>query len=394
MSNSVPVPFFRPSIGEEEIAEVVATLRSGWLTTGDRARRFEAGIVDYLGGDVEAVAVNSATAGLHLALEALGIGPGDEVVVPDLTFTASAEVVRYLGAEVRFVDVDPATLCMDPRLLAAAITDRTRAVMPVHFGGLSCDLDAIAGVVGDKAIEIVEDAAHALPTRFRGRLIGTHGTAATVYSFYANKTITTGEGGMLVTPRPEIAERARIMRLHGIDRDAFDRFRKPGSGWRYDIVAPGFKYNLSDLAAAVGVQQLAKTDLFRNQREAIAERYLDAFAGLPVRLPVRGEQGGHSWHLFPIRLLPDAPIDRDAFIAHLAERSIGCSVHYAPLHRMTYWKDRYDLKPEEFPVSEDVFQSLVTIPLFPAMSEREIDTVITAVRDCLSLKTQPVAAGG
>lgn len=391
---NTPVPFFRPSIGEEEIAEVVATLRSGWLTTGDRARRFEAGFVDYLGADVEAVAVNSATAGLHLALEALRIGPGDEVIVPDLTFTASAEVVRYLGAEVRFVDVDPATLCMDPGLLADAITDRTRAVMPVHFGGLSCDLDAIAKVVANKDIEIVEDAAHALPTRYGGRLIGTHGTAATIYSFYANKTITTGEGGMLVTPRREIAERARVMRLHGIDRDAFDRFRKPGSGWRYDIVAPGFKYNLSDLAAAVGVQQLTKTDLFRNQREAIAERYLDTFADLPVFLPVRGEQGGHSWHLFPIRLLPDAPIDRDAFIARLAERSIGCSVHYAPLHRMTYWKDRYDLKPEDFPVSEHVFRSLVTIPLFPAMSEREIDAVITAVRDCLSPKTQPVAAGG
>lgn len=384
MSDSIKVPFFRPSIGEEEIEEVVATLRSGWLTTGDRARRFEASFRDYLGGGVEAIAINSATAGMHLALEALGIGPGDEVVVPDLTFTSTAEVVRYLGAEVKLVDVDPVTLCIDPGKFEAAIGPNTRAVMPVHYGGLACDMDRIVQIAGTHGIEIVEDAAHALPTRWQGGLIGTHGTAATVYSFYANKTITTGEGGMLVTQRPEIAERARIMRLHGIDRDAFDRYRKPGAGWRYDIVAPGFKYNLSDLAAAVGLRQLDKADRFRNEREAIAERYFDAFTDLPVRLPARGEQGGHSWHLFPLRIDADAPVGRDAFIARLAELGIGCSVHYAPLHQMTYWKERYDLKPEDFPVSEDAYRSLVTIPLFPAMTDQEIDTVIAAIRETLS----------
>ncbi len=384
MSESIKVPFFRPSIGEEEIEEVVATLRGGWLTTGDRARRFEEGFRDYLGGGIEAVAINSATAGLHLALEALGIGPGDEVVVPDLTFTASAEVVRYLGAEVRLVDVDARTLCLDPAAFEAAVSDRTKAVMPVHYGGLSCDLGRISSICAARGIEIVEDAAHALPTRWQGGLIGTHGTAATVFSFYANKTITTGEGGMLVTARPEIAERARIMRLHGIDRDSFDRYRKPGAGWRYDIVAPGFKYNLSDLAAAVGVRQLEKADALCARRAVIAERYLDAFADLPARLPVRGEQGGHSWHLFPIRLDDDAPLDRDAFIARMTERGIGTSVHYAPLHRMTYWKERYDLKPEAFPVSEDAFSTLVTLPLFPDMTEAEIETVIGAVREVLS----------
>lgn len=393
MSESIKVPFFRPSIGEEEIDEVVATLRGGWLTTGDRARRFEEGFCAYLGGDVEAIAVNSATAGLHLALEALGIGPGDQVVVPDLTFTASAEVVRYLGAEVRLVDVDPETLCLDPAAFEAAINERTKAVMPVHYGGLSCDLDRISAICTRHGIEIVEDAAHALPTRWQGRLIGSHGTAATVFSFYANKTITTGEGGMLVTPRRDLAERARIMRLHGIDRDAFDRFRKPGAGWRYDIVAPGFKYNLSDLAAAVGVRQLEKTDGLCKKRATIAERYLDAFADLPARLPVRGEQGGHSWHLFPIRLNADAPLDRDAFIARMTELGIGTSMHYAPLHRMTYWKERYDLKPEDFPVSEDAFTNLVTLPLFPDMTEAEIGAVIGAVRDTLTAGRR-VAAGG
>lgn len=385
MSDIIKVPFFRPSIGEEEIEEVVATLRSGWLTTGDRARRFERDFGDFLGGGVEAVAVNSATAGLHLALEALGVGPGDEVVVPDLTFTASAEVVRYLGAEVRFADVDASTLCLDPSAFEAAVTQRTKAVMPVHYGGVACDLDRIAAIAGPRGIEIVEDAAHALPSRWRGNLVGTHGTAATVFSFYANKTITTGEGGMLVTARPGIAERARVMRLHGIDRDAFDRFRRPGEGWRYDIVAPGFKYNLSDLAAAVGVRQLAKAEAFRATREAIAERYLAAFADLPVRLPAVAEQGGHSWHLFAIRIAADALLDRDAFIARLAELGIGTSVHYAPLHRMTYWRERYDLEPEAFPVSEEAFHNLATLPIFPDMSETEIEAVISAVRTTLSV---------
>lgn len=384
MSDSIKVPFFRPSIGEEEIEEVVATLRGGWLTTGDRAKRFEGGFVDYLGGGIEAVAVNSATAGLHLALEALGVGPGDEVIVPDLTFTASAEVVRYLGAEVRLVDVDAQTLCLDPAAFEAAITPNTKVVMPVHYGGLACDLDRISEIATRHGIEIVEDAAHALPTRWHGRLIGSHGTAATVFSFYANKTITTGEGGMLVTPRPELAERARVMRLHGMDRDALDRYRKPGAGWRYDIVAPGFKYNLSDLAAAVGVRQLEKADGLSDKRAVIADRYLDAFADLPVRLPVRGEQGGHSWHLFAIRLNPDAAVDRNGFIARMTDIGIGTSVHYAPLHQMTYWRERYDLKPEDFPVSEDAFQSIVTLPLFPDMSEAEIETVIAAVRDTLT----------
>ncbi|MEJ8574519.1 DegT/DnrJ/EryC1/StrS family aminotransferase [Microbaculum marinum] len=392
MRDSIKVPFFRPSIGDEEIEEVVATLRGGWLTTGDRARRFEDGFADFLGGNVEAIAVNSATAGLHLALEALGIGPGDEVIVPDLTFTATAEVVRYLGAEVKLVDVDPETLCMDPDRFADAISGRTRAVMPVHYGGLSCDMDRLGRIAASNGIEIVEDAAHALPTRWNGRLIGALGTAAAVFSFYANKTITTGEGGMLVTSRREIAERARIMRLHGIDRDSFDRFSRPGAGWRYDIVAPGFKYNLSDLAAGVGLRQLRKADLFRDQREAVAARYFEAFSDLPLRLPARGAQGGHAWHLFAVRLEPDAPVDRDGFIALLTERGIGSSVHYAPLHQMTYWKERYGLKAEDFPVAEDAFRSLVTLPLFPAMRDEEIDAVTGAVRDILTAGRQ-VAAG-
>lgn len=394
MSGFVPVPFFRPSIGEEEIDEVVATLRSGWLTTGDRARRFEAAFSGYIGGGVEAIAVNSATAGLHLALEAIGIGPGDEVIVPDLTFTATAEVVRYLGAEVHLVDVDPATLCLTPDAFAAAIGPRTRAVMPVHYGGLACDLDGIRAVAARHGIEVVEDAAHALPTRWGGRLVGSHGTAASVFSFYANKTITTGEGGMLVTARPELAARARVMRLHGIDRDAFDRYRHPGGGWRYDIVAPGFKYNLSDLAAAVGLRQLEKADTLRERREAIAGIYLEAFADLPLRLPVRGEQGGHSWHLFAVRLDPAAPIDRDGFIAALAERRIACSMHYAPLHRMTYWRERYHLAAEDYPVSEDAYRSLVTLPLFPDMRDDEIQSVIASVRDVLGGRAVAPVRGG
>jgi dTDP-4-amino-4,6-dideoxygalactose transaminase len=283
------------------------------------------------------------------------------------------------------------TLCIDPDRVEDAIGEKTRAVMPVHYGGLSCDMDRIGNLARRHGIEIVEDAAHALPTRWNGRLIGALDTAAAVFSFYANKTITTGEGGMLVTRRKEIAERARIMRLHGIDRDSFDRFRRPGAGWRYDIVAPGFKYNLSDLAAGVGLRQLEKADRFRDERAVIAVRYLEAFADLPLRLPAPGEQGGHAWHLFPIRIDADAGVGRDDFIARLTERGIGSSVHYAPLHQMTYWKDRYELKPDAFPVSEDAFRTLVTLPLFPAMSDQEIDSVIGAVRDILAVGRRAAA---
>ena len=235
------LPFALPDIGEEEIAEVVDSLRSGWVTTGPKTKRFEQEFADFLGGGCEAIAVNSATAGLHLALEAIGIGAGDEVITTPYTFTATAEVVRYLGAHPVFVDIDPATLNIDVSKIEAAITPRTKAIMPVHFAGLSCDMDAIIRLARKHGLKVVEDAAHALPTRTNDKLIGTLDSDATVFSFYATKTITTGEGGMVVTRDPAIAARCRVMRLHGISRDAFDRYVSAKPSWQYEVVAPGFK---------------------------------------------------------------------------------------------------------------------------------------------------------
>src|ERR1700761_175289 len=280
------LPFALPEIGDEEIAEVVDTLKSGWVTTGPKAKRFEAAFTEYLGdASLESIAVNSATAGLHLALEALGIGPGDEVITTTHTFTATAEVVRYLGADVVLVDVDPATLCIDPAAIEPAITPRTKCIVPVHYAGLAADMPAILAIAKKHGLKVVEDAAHALPTTSAGRLVGTLDSDATVFSFYANKTMTTGEGGMLVTRDAELAKRAKVMRLHGMSRDAFDRFTSTKPSWYYEIVAPGFKYNLTDIAAALGLQQLRRLPAFQARRVELARRMNEGLAGLPLVLP-------------------------------------------------------------------------------------------------------------
>jgi dTDP-4-amino-4,6-dideoxygalactose transaminase len=377
------LPFALPEIGEEEIAEVVDTLRSGWVTTGPKARLFEQAFVDYLGdASLQAIAVNSATAGLHLALEALGIGPGDEVITTTHTFTATAEVVRYLGADVKLVDIDPATLNIDPAAIEAAITPRTKALMPVHYAGLSVDMDAIHAIAQKHGLKVVEDAAHALPTTWKGRTIGTLPSDAVVFSFYANKTMTTGEGGMLVTRDPALAARAKVMRLHGINRDAFDRFTAKVPSWYYEIVAPGFKYNLTDIAAAMGLHQLKRLPGFQTRREQIAARYDEALADLPLILPPRPVHAGdlHSWHLYVVRLSDDATLNRDQLIESLFADGIGVSVHYIPLHLHPYWKERYDLKPEQFPHSQKAYERMVTLPLYTRMTDDDVERVITAVR--------------
>ncbi|MFP5394118.1 MAG: DegT/DnrJ/EryC1/StrS family aminotransferase, partial [Gammaproteobacteria bacterium] len=261
------LPFALPDIGDEEIAAVIECLRSGWVTTGPKARQFEQDFAAYLGGGVQAIAVNSATAGLHLALEALGIGPGDEVIVPTLTFTATAEVVRYLGAQPVLVDVDEHTLNLDPAAVETAIGPRTRAIIAVHYAGLACDMDRLLALAARHGLKVVEDAAHAFPTRYRGQLVGTLASDVTVFSFYANKTMTTGEGGMLVTRNAQVAARAKIMRLHGISQDAFARYTSRTPAWFYEVVAAGFKYNLTDLAAALGIEQLRKIDRFLARRQ-------------------------------------------------------------------------------------------------------------------------------
>jgi len=379
------LPFALPDIGEEEIAEVTAALRSGWITTGPRARRFEEAFAAFLGGGVEALAVNSATAGLHLALEAMGVGPGDEVIVPTYTFTATAEVVRYLGADPVFVDCEPGGFNLDPAAVERAVTPRTKAVAPVHFAGQACDMESIVRLARARGLKVVEDAAHALPTLCDGRLVGTLETDATVFSFYATKTITTGEGGMVVTRDGEIARRCRVMRLHGIDRDAFGRYASRQPTWYYEVVAPGFKYNMTDVAAALGLAQLAKARKFHARRLEIARRYDEGLRDLPLLLPVRpADMAHHAWHLYVIRLTDESPVGRDAFIEQMAQRGIGTSVHFIPLHRHPYWRETYQLRPEYFPHAEAAYAGAVSLPIYTKMTDADVTRVIEAARAVLS----------
>jgi dTDP-4-amino-4,6-dideoxygalactose transaminase len=376
------LPFAAPDLGEAEIAEVVDSLRSGWITTGPKAQRFERAFADFLGGGVEAVAVSSATAGLHLALEALGLGPGDEVIVPVHTFTATAEVVAYQRARPVFVDVDPDTLNIDPAAAAAAVTPHTRAVIPVHFAGLACAMAPLIELAERHSLEVVEDAAHALPTTYAGQMVGSLRTTACVFSFYATKPVATGEGGMLVTRSSELARRARIMRMHGISRDVFDRYR--GGDWYYEVMAPGFKYNFTDIAAALGLHQLSRAHAMHSRRAAIARAYSAAFADLPLALPAEASPGElHAWHLYVVRLLDDAPVGRDTFIEALRARGIGTSVHYTPLHLHPYWRDTYGLTPQQFPVSTDAYGRMVSLPIYSRMTDADVGRVIEAVRAVL-----------
>lgn len=380
------IPFARPVIGDEEITEVIEVMKSGWLTTGSRCKRFEEDFKTFLGDlSLETIAVNSCTAGLHLALEAIGIAPGDEVIVPVHTFTATAEVVRYLGADPVFVDVMPDTLCMNPRAFKQAITSKTKAVMPVHFAGRACEMDLILKIAKENNIKVVEDAAHALPTKFQGRMVGALESDATVFSFYANKTITTGEGGMIATRNPDIAKRCRTMRTHGMNKEAFDRFTSTGKkpAWYYEIVAPGFKYNMPDLAAAVGIHQLKKAHAFQKSREASVEYYREKLKGLPLTLqPQALGSDLHAWHLCVATLDTEKlSIDRNRFIELMTEAGVGTSVHYVPLHFQPYWRDRYALRPDQFPVSTAAYERILSLPLYPDMTEATLERVVTVIKD-------------
>ncbi len=384
MENKNFMPFALPDIGEEEIKEVVNSLQSGWLTTGPKARQFENDFARYLGGSVQALAVNSATAGLHLALEAIGIKPGDEVITTTYTFTSSAEVIRYLGAHPVFVDIDPETLNINTSLIEQAITSRTKAIIPVHIAGLPCDMSSILAVARKHNLKIVEDAAHAFPVHYQDKFIGTLSSDVTVFSFYATKTITTGEGGMVVTANPEIAKRCSIMRLHGIDRDAFDRYTSEKPSWYYEIVAPGFKYNMTDIAASIGIHQLKKAQIFKEKRTNIAKCYLEAFKDLPVVLPATPKQGeDHAWHLFILRLAESAPLSRNDFIQKMSEAGVGCSVHFIPLHMQPYWQKTYNLQEKNYPIATKAYKAVISLPIYTKMTDKDVDKVIKTVRSLL-----------
>jgi perosamine synthetase len=391
-------PFFRPSISEAEIEEVVDCLRGGWLTTGPRTKRFEKAFAEHVGAK-HAVAVNSCTAALHLAVEALGLKPCQAVLVPTMTFAATAEVVRYQGATPVLVDCDPLTLNMDlsdaERKLEGLRTGRAArdgelqpvGIMPVHVGGLMLDMIRVQEFAARHGLWIVEDAAHALPSAFRQgpghpwRRCGENTAAVTCFSFYANKTMTTGEGGMAVSDDQHLAQRMRQMSLHGLSHDAWNRYSGNGS-WDYRIVAPGYKYNLTDIAAAIGIHQLEKAEAMRQARETLAGRYSEALEDLEeIDLPPNPPDRVHSWHLYPIRLrLERLSVDRDAFIELLREAGVGCSVHWRPLHLHPYYES-FGWKPDDLPAASAVWRRLITLPLFPGMTDEEQAMVIGTVRD-------------
>ena len=394
----INVPFFRPSITDAEVGEVVSCLRSGWLTTGPRTKQFEADFAAAVGAQ-HAVAVNSCTAALHLAVEALGLGQGQAVLVPTMTFAASAEVVRYQGAVPLLIDCDPATLNMDLEDAGRKIADlkagRTPldpalsvvGIIPVHVGGLMMDVDAVTSLARRHGLWVVEDAAHAFPAAFRTgssapwRRCGEGTAAVTCFSFYSNKTITTGEGGMATTDDLPLANRMRQMSLHGLSHDAWKRYSGNHS-WDYRIVAPGYKYNLTDIAAAIGVEQVRRAEEMRLAREAIAHRFRDAFRDLAqLDLPPDPPDRIHSWHLFPIRLRLDRlSVDRNTFIGHLRENGVGCSVHWRPLHLHPYYMETFHWKPDQFPVASPVWERLISLPIFPDMRDDEQEHVMHIVR--------------
>lgn len=377
------MPFARPDIGEAEIDEVVDSLRSGWLTTGPKTRKFEGDFAEFVGGGAEALAVSSATAGLHLSLEACGVREGDEVITTPYTFASSAEVIEYLNAKTVYVDICPDTLNIDPELIEKAITPRTKAIMPVHIAGHPCDMDAIHGIARRHGLKVVEDAAHAFPVKYKDKMVGALGSECTVFSFYATKPITTGEGGMVTTDDAEAAKRMRVMRLHGIDRDAFDRYTSDKPSWYYRIVAPGYKYNMSDLMASIGIHQLKRAHELKKRRAEIAAMYLEGLKELPLTLPSLRSGYDHSWHLFIVRLKDGAPVDRNRFIEKMTEAGVGCSVHFIPLHTQPYYVKKYGYAEDDFPVAADAGRRACSLPIYTKMTDGDVNYVIEQARKIL-----------
>jgi dTDP-4-amino-4,6-dideoxygalactose transaminase len=388
-----PLPFSPPSLGEEEIAEVADTLRSDWITTGPKVQRFEQEFAARIGAPA-ALALSSCTAAMHVALKTLGVGPGDAVITTPMTFCSDAHVIEQVGARPVFADVERDTLNLDPvrvseaaeKLRRSPDAGRLKAILPVHLYGHPCDLDALFQVAREHEAAVVEDAAHALPARYRGRTIGGMAASApvplvTCFSFYATKNLTTGDGGML-TGLPQFVEPARAWSLHGMSRDSWRRHAAE-SAWFYEVDRPGFKYNMTDLAAAIGLHQLRKLDRFQSRRREIVRRYNAAFSAIEeLETPAERPEVEHAWHLYVLRLRTERlSLGRDRFIEELKARQISSSVHFVPIHLHRYYRDKYGYRPEDFPVAWQEYQRVVSLPLYPRMTDQDVDDVVEAVRD-------------
>ena len=375
------LPFSRPALGEEEVQAVVDCLRSGWITTGPRTRELEDRFAVHVGAR-HALAVASGTGGEHLALLALGIGPGDEVVTSPMTWVSTVNIVELVGARPVFVDIDEDTFNLDPRRLRDALTSRTRAILPVHFAGLPCDMDAIGAVSRERGIPVIEDAAHAAGALLGGRPVGSL-SLLTVFSFHAIKNLTTGEGGMITTDDDDLAARLRLLRFHGITRDSWQR-QGQGAGAAYDVLRPGFKYNLTDIQSAIGLVQLRRLDALNDRRARLASRYLDALRDVEwIRLPAAeaGYPARHAWHLFTILVDVDRlDLDRFGFMEAMKRENVGTGLHFLAVHLQPYYRERYGHRPGDFPEAEKVSERIVSLPLFPGMTEGDVDDVARAVR--------------
>lgn len=365
------IPFHKTHIGKEEIESVVEALKSGWITMGPKVIEFEKKFKEYLGVDY-AVSVNSATSALHLALKAVGVQAGDEVIIPTNTFIATAEVVTYFNAIPVLCDIEETTHNMDVKKIESLITDKTKAIIPVHFAGQPCDMEEISSIAKKHNLYVIEDAAHAFPSKYKEHYIGQL-SDITCFSFYATKTLATGEGGMATTSNSEFAKSMKINRLHGISRDAWDRYTTKGS-WFYQVVDNGFKYNMTDMNAALGLSQLKKSDLFNDQRKEIANRYMEAFSKAGIQTTVVKPNRSTSWHLFVIKVN-----NRNEFIEQFKSENIGCSVHFIPVHMHPYYQDTYNYKKDDYPIANSVFEKSVSLPIFPEMTDEEVSYVIEKV---------------
>ncbi len=374
------LPYNLPDISEAEIDAVVDVLRSGWLAPGPRVKAFEEAFAAYTGA-THAIALDSATAGMHLALLACGIGPGDEVITTPTTFAATVNTIIHSGATPVLADIMLDDFCIDPDAIARAITPRTRAIMPVHHGGSACQMQEITQLAKQRGLRVIEDAAHGLGTRIDGHNLGTFGDA-TVFSFYPTKNVTSGRGGMLTTDDDAVAERCRLLALHGMSNDAWDRYTARGS-WAYQVLAAGYNYAMSDFQAALGHAQFARLDGFQHQRAHLAARFSERLAALPeIAVPSERPDTTHAWHLYVVRLRTEMlTISRDAFIAAMKERGIGTSVHFIPIHHHPYYRETYGWAPGDFPIADQAFETMLSLPLYTRMTDAEVDRVASAVEE-------------